>query len=242
LEPKWATLASDLRAQIAGDDQNQLLPSEAELGARYGMSRGTVRRALDALEAEGLVASAQGQKRKIRQEKRWQWPMNTWERSHNASEDAWASAIRTQGGKPRTDISVSIEPALKDVATALKIASGETIAVRRRIRYVNEIPHQFADSFFPYSIASENPVFLEPGDQSAVGGLLAAAGYIQERFMDRIEARMPTPDEVRILRLGNGVPLLIHHRTGYVKSGRAVRHMISRMGADRVEITYEVDA
>ncbi len=37
-----------------------MLPSEAELSARYGTSRVTVRRALELLRAEGLVSSRQG--------------------------------------------------------------------------------------------------------------------------------------------------------------------------------------
>jgi GntR family transcriptional regulator len=56
-------LASELRRRIEEDVEfgaGQLLPSEAELSAGYGVSRVTVRRALEGLRAAGLVDSRQG--------------------------------------------------------------------------------------------------------------------------------------------------------------------------------------
>lgn len=59
---RYQQIADDLRAQISGGAMvaGRVLPSEAELSARHGASRVTVRRALEALRAEGLVASRQG--------------------------------------------------------------------------------------------------------------------------------------------------------------------------------------
>ena len=53
--------AADLRAALAQDLRSgrwkpgEKLPTEREFGLRYGVARNTVRRALDALEAEGLI-------------------------------------------------------------------------------------------------------------------------------------------------------------------------------------------
>lgn len=242
MEAKWETLARVLREDIAAGHLTGELPSEAELGAEHGLSRGTVRKALETLEGEGLITSSQGQKRRVRETDRWCWPMHRWESQHSQAEDAWAVSIRAQGGTPNTEVSVSVEPASPEVAKALRVKEGEPVAVRRRVRSVNGEPHQLADSYFPYSLAQEHPVFLAPGDQSAPGGLLASAGLAQARFADRIEARMPAPEEVRMLRLQPGTPLLVHHRTGYTADDRAVRHMVTRMGADRVEVSYELNA
>lgn len=59
---RYRQIADELRVQIARGDivAGRVLPSEAELSARHGASRVTVRRALEALRAEGLVASRQG--------------------------------------------------------------------------------------------------------------------------------------------------------------------------------------
>ncbi len=61
-EIRYRQIAEELRAQIAGGAfaAGRLLPSEAELSTRHQASRVTVRRALEALRAEGLLGSRQG--------------------------------------------------------------------------------------------------------------------------------------------------------------------------------------
>ena len=60
-KPRYQQLADDLRAAIArGDFPPDGFPTEHELCARYGVSRFTVREALRALQAEGLIARKRG--------------------------------------------------------------------------------------------------------------------------------------------------------------------------------------
>lgn len=56
-EPVYLQLASILRGQIQGGElvPRQPLPSESYLTGRYGVSRGTARRAVEVLRNEGLV-------------------------------------------------------------------------------------------------------------------------------------------------------------------------------------------
>lgn len=59
---RYRAIAEDLRRRIAEGELagGALLPSEAELSARYASSRVTIRRALEALRHDGLVDSRQG--------------------------------------------------------------------------------------------------------------------------------------------------------------------------------------
>ena len=59
---RYREIAEDLTARLRSGDPGagRLLPSEAELCTRYGASRVTVRRALEALRHDGLVDSRQG--------------------------------------------------------------------------------------------------------------------------------------------------------------------------------------
>jgi GntR family transcriptional regulator len=59
---RYQTIAEDLRRRLGGGEFSEagLLPSESELSADYQASRVTIRRALEALRAEGLVDSRQG--------------------------------------------------------------------------------------------------------------------------------------------------------------------------------------
>jgi GntR family transcriptional regulator len=53
--PLHVQLAAILRAQIASGEIKDKLPSESYLQQQHGVSRGTVRRAIELLAAEDLV-------------------------------------------------------------------------------------------------------------------------------------------------------------------------------------------
>jgi GntR family transcriptional regulator len=57
---RYQEIASELRARAATSPAGSLLPSEAELSAEFGASRVTVRRALELVREEGLIAARQG--------------------------------------------------------------------------------------------------------------------------------------------------------------------------------------
>jgi GntR family transcriptional regulator len=240
-ERKWQRIARLIRDNLPAPGEN--LPSEAELGEQYGVSRNTVRSALKALETEGHISSTAGALRVVRDTRRWRWNMTTWETvtANTAGVDAWATNIAEQGGTPSADVRVEIVPASDEVAQALEIEPGTTVIARVRTRYVDGEPHHLATSYVPQWIADDQPLLLQPGDQSVPGGLLAAAGHPQARLKDEIGTRMPLPDEARELNISAVTPLLIHSRTGYDKDGRPIRFMQSVMAGDSVIVSYEIN-
>lgn len=65
--PRYRQIAGELRAEIDAGQlaAGRLLPSEAELIDRFGVSRATVRHALAVLEREGLVTTHPGKGRYV---------------------------------------------------------------------------------------------------------------------------------------------------------------------------------
>ena len=59
---RYLSIANELRERVALGEflAGQLLPSESDLGEHYGVSRVTVRKALEALREDGLIDSRQG--------------------------------------------------------------------------------------------------------------------------------------------------------------------------------------
>lgn len=57
---RYQEIAADLRGRAGAAAQGSLLPSEAELSREFGASRVTVRRALELVRDEGLIAARQG--------------------------------------------------------------------------------------------------------------------------------------------------------------------------------------
>ncbi len=57
---RYQQIADELRARLARVGAGQVLPSESELSAEFGVSRVTIRRALEILREQGLVDARQG--------------------------------------------------------------------------------------------------------------------------------------------------------------------------------------
>jgi len=58
--PVWVQLADILRAELARMDAGAMLPSVRTLMQTYGVSDGTVKRAMRQLREEGLIRTYQG--------------------------------------------------------------------------------------------------------------------------------------------------------------------------------------
>ena len=115
------------------------------------------------------------------------------------------------------------------------------MVVRRRVRYVDDLPFQLADSYFPMEIA-QGTVLMKPGDIAVPGGILASIGHPQKRLLDEIQIRMPTKEESARLSLPAGTPVAEHIRTGYREDGKPIRVMISVVPGDRHVLVYELEA
>jgi GntR family transcriptional regulator len=63
-----------------------------------------------------------------------------------------------------------------------------------------------------------------------------------ERFTEEVHARMPTPDEARVLKLASGIPVFRLIRTAYDMDGRAVEICDTIMAADAYVLNYELPA
>src|SRR3954462_3424214 len=58
--PKYQEISAQLEAEILGLSPGTLLPNERELAGRFGVSRMTVRQAMQTLTAAGLVNAVRG--------------------------------------------------------------------------------------------------------------------------------------------------------------------------------------
>jgi DNA-binding GntR family transcriptional regulator len=223
------------------------LPSERELGEKFGVSRGTVRRGLDVLVHEGLVTSQGGLGYFVRRYAPLNWYPGTLEHlrrrrdTPEAGADAWAADVIAQGRVPHQDVDVSIITPPDVVAERLHLDPRDMVVVRRRLRYVDDVPYQIADSYYPRDVAEGTPI-MTPGDVTIPGGLMTAVGHRQVRFCDEISIRMPWPEEKLRLGLPAGTPVAEHVRTGYNAADRPVRVIVTIAPGDRHKIIYEVGA
>jgi GntR family transcriptional regulator len=119
------------------------VPSQAEVAARFGVSSGTARLALEELVNEGLVTGGRGRGRRVRDRS----PLVVYasrsesaERRTAAASDAWVTDVEEQGRKPDQAITVEMVQASADIARWLQVDEGQVVVVRRRVRTIDGEP------------------------------------------------------------------------------------------------------
>lgn len=248
---RWEEVAGQLREQIRSGEllPGADLPSEPELMAEWGYSRDTIRRALRSLESAGLIGAPGrgGARWRVREHDRITINLTRTESRTRAKEratagaDAWTADVHELGGEPDQEITVQISEPPQQVAEALGLAAGETALARHHVRTVNGVANNLTTTWYPMSLATRLPRLLHPND-IAEGGIVYMLnnGIEQVRFPLLIEARMPTPEEIRILRIAPGVPVMIEHRTGVTAEGEAVKVTVTTWPADRIRLGMEL--
>lgn len=230
-EALYKQLADTLRDAIAAGEYppGSLLPSEAALGQRYGLSRPTIRNAITALRAEGLVIVQHGrgtvvrgsQARTLRE--RRAWPQDP------AGEDHTTSApVLTWGPVPT------------DIGALLGIQPDEHAVVREWTTttddgHVRELHTSYL------AAATAKGTVLEVHDTTMDGvyeHLNTTAGPL--RFTERVSARMPTRDEAKALDLSDGTPILRTLRLTHTVDDTVIEASETRMPADTTELDYNL--
>jgi GntR family transcriptional regulator len=244
----YEQLAAELRRAIFSGrfPPDAHLPTEYELMQRHGVSRNTVRLALTVLVNEGLISRTPRIGTVVR--KRRTLPIMPQTELHAAAGnghtqvDAWVRAVTSEGRQPRQVIEVSIVRPPEDVATRLVLPEDDLAVARRRLRFVDEQPYNVYDSFFPLDLVQGSDITRPDNITRGANRVLEELGHPQERVIDEVSARMPTPDETVRLQLEPGTPVVIYIRTGYDPDDVPVRVAVSVLPADKHVIRYELES
>jgi len=127
----------------------------------------------------------------------------------------------------------------RDIAGWLGVAAGELIMIRKRLQFLNGVPAVISTSYFPLWVASgtrlESPEALPEGPAN----LIERLGHEFASGIELIRARMPSPDEARLLELPPGVPLVRLLHIDYDPQDRTLQVAGDLYAADRHEFAFE---
>lgn len=244
--PVYQQIADDLRQRINTKDlvAGQKLPSETELIEEYGTGRATVRQALRVLMVEGLLRSQRGVGVFVRERAAIRrMSLDRFSRAQRlAGKAALVAEAESQGRSWRQEmIELAEVPAPAVVAARLDIQEDEPVFVRRRRMFIDGVPTQYADSYFPADIARRTPIVEENSGPGGVYARLEELGHQLTRFREELSFRMPTPDEARGLQLGAGVPVVDLIRTAYA-GDTPVEVFVSVAAGDKHIFQYDFPA
>jgi DNA-binding GntR family transcriptional regulator len=235
-------LADDLREQIRAGvlKPNDPLPSEAQLGDQHHVSRVTVRRALERLQQEGLIASQPGRGRVVREHRPMVYrPQQENEPRISATMDRFMSFLTKEGRTPSQSIEVVVEEANEFVAKRYGVPVGTPVVARKRVRSIDGEPFNINDTYYLHDVVKDTPV-MSPADIPRGSNRLVEDKIGDEvRAIDEFYIRMPTPKEAERLRLNQGTPVAVHYVTGYTANDDVVRVDVFVLPGDRHVILYE---
>lgn len=202
-----------------------LLPSERDLAAKLGISRVTVRKALDVLIAEGVIRRKQGSRSEItaRVEK-------SLARLSSFSED-----MLSRGFAPGC-IWISKELTFPTPAEAMALGLGPSGSILRlkRVRTADGVPIAIETAAVPAAILNDPDVI---GD--SLYAVLDAAGVLPERAMQRMQAGPADSADRMHLGLDGPASLLIVERRCF-HGDRVIEYTQTRYRGDVYDFVLEL--
>lgn len=235
-------MTSDLRKLITSGDlaPGSPLPSESQLGEQYGVSRPTVRRALQTLEQEGLISAHAGRGRIVRDRRSMVYrPQQEFEPRRSSTMDRFQASLAEEGRQPSQSIEVAVESADHMIADRLRVPEGTPVVARKRVRFIDGEPFNINDTYHTLELAGNtavmNPADIPEGSNTVIENLIGP----EVRALDEFYIRMPTPDEAQRLNLSTGTPVAVHYCTGYTKDDQIVRVEYFVIPGDRHVIVYD---
>lgn len=223
-------IAEALREAI-GDGRHPVgsaLPSEAELAAQHGVSRGTVRQAVSALQAEGMIGSRQGARRVV---------LSTAPSQSFAELRSFAQWARTGGHTPGGLVLESTRGrASGEEAALLQLSAGAAVLRVLRIRTLDGEPVLLERTVYAGWIATA--VAELPDDcESVTQALLDGTGLVFAHGEHHIDAIAAGTVDSQRLDVRRGSPLLRVRRTTTTPEGRPVESSDDRYRPGSVVFT-----
>lgn len=212
------------RGEYAAGDA---LPSETALAAELGVSRSTVRRALEVVQRDQMLLS--------RQHGRWRVyaPSRTHDYDFSKPLMQWA---RTAGvSAVGTTMSAATARATAIEAAGLEVGRGEEVVRVTRLAAIEDRPAVLVRATFPSWLA---PALEQvPADErSLVDALVETAGIEPGQTSYRVSAVAASSEDSRLLAVPRSAPLVRLLRTARVSDGRVFEFSDLRVRADELSL------
>ncbi|MBI1351463.1 MAG: UTRA domain-containing protein [Actinomycetales bacterium] len=224
--PLWAQVSADLRRRCESGDFEEGVPGEFALGEEYGVSRHTVREALRALRAEGLISSGRGRPSVVRG--RYSQTLG--------SVYSLFQSIEAQGATQTSDVLRLETTTDADAAARLGLADDALLVVLERVRRADDEALAHDTSWLPHSLA--HPLLTRDFRRTALYEELARIGVTIESGHEWMSADVAEERLAALLDLPVGAAVLHVDRVA-TAMGRPVEWRQTQVRGDA--FTVETD-
>jgi GntR family transcriptional regulator len=192
----------------------EALPSEPELAQRFHVSQGTVRKALDAMAAEGLLVRRQGK--------------GTFVATHAEAQVQYRFLRLMPDAGPREAmqrrfLDLKRQRAPADVARALGLATGEAVFELRRLLLSGQRPVVLDDLWLPARLFKGLSAERLHAWRGPMYGMFETEfGVRMIRAEEKIRAVAARGEDAALLEVPEGTPLLLVERLAMTYDARPV--------------------
>jgi GntR family transcriptional regulator len=228
--PKWQQILTDLERRIAEGDIVDRFPTDRELVAAYGVSRHTVREAVQRLRARGLVERHRGRGSFVRPDQVRQ-PVGTLYSLFRAVEDA--------GLEQRSEV-LALDERIDEVAAArLEVPPDTPLLYLERLRYAGGEPLAIDAVWLPAELA--RPLLEVAWERTALYDELdSRCGVRLTRADELIEPTVADEDATALLGLDEHEALFRIQRCGRIDD-RKVEWRVALVRGTRFAFTSSWD-
>ncbi|MGJ9625051.1 GntR family transcriptional regulator [Actinotignum sp. GS-2025b] len=206
----------------------QLLEDEVSMSRRLGVSRPTLRRALQVLTDEGKLSRRPRVGTRVMP--------RVFQRDPSLA--SLSDDLRASGREPRTDVlQYRVVFADSGLATDMHCPEGKEIVALERLRWAEGNRMGIMRNWIPADLAPSLTAISS-------GGLYAffrSHGIMLRGGVQRISARSASATEAELLHVASGVPLLRVRRSAYDESGRIVDLADHLYDAEQYDLTLPLN-
>ncbi len=214
-KPRYLNVADNLRDGIKSRKwvSGDLLPSETQLCTQFGVSRGTVVRAIEVLLSEGLLQRRQGVGTFVARPALHRMPGYLL---------GFSETVRRQGRSPTHRV---VSESELSRAEALQFGCDEPAVIFKRIRLVDDVPWAIHNALIPLAVAENLPSIYGPESRvtDAAFSLYEVfddAGVIIDHADETINVRLATEDESNLLMIDRPSAVMLVHRKSFDSQGQ----------------------
>lgn len=233
--PYYYQIAQLLR-EVIGDSYADfergevVLPSESELCTIFGVTRGTVRHALEVLDREGLIYREKGRGTFMKRRRVGYDPTKL---------SSYTEDMRARGWEPGTRVlRVACVVPRPHIRNQLHVAADRRVWELHRLRLANGDPLSLQWSYIPCDLAPD----LDRQDLTGSLYYLLKSEYDHtlESADQVIRARATTPEEAEVLGLEENDAVFVVGRTTLDQRGDSVEFLHSVWRADRYDFAIHL--
>jgi GntR family transcriptional regulator len=228
--PLYHQLAQQLEAAIEQGvlTPGDLLGNEVDLSVRLGLSRPTVRQAIQSLVDKGLLVRRRGVGTQVvhSQVRRPLELSSLYDDLEAAGQGPTTQVVRNEA-----------VPASCDVAAALGVPEGSDVTVLERLRRTHGQPVALLRNYLPASLPDLDDTRLE---STGLYRMMRSAGITLHSARQTVGARAATAQEAARLDEREGAALLTMQRTAYDDTGRPVEYGTHLYRASRYTFDFQL--